>query len=45
MATLVWVFTILSFSAGAYLSYRITKWHYMRKIKKLKHAQLNPAGT
>lgn len=33
METLTWLFFVLSFTVGAYLSYRVTKWYYKRKIK------------
>ena len=35
MTTLTWLFFILSFCAGAYIAYRVTRWNYRKKINKL----------
>lgn len=35
METLTWLFFFLSCAVSGYLTFRISRWHYMRRIKKL----------
>lgn len=40
METLTWLFFTMSFFGGGYIGYRITKWHYKRKINKLENSSI-----
>ena len=35
METLTWLFFAMSSIISAYVTFRITKWYYLRKIKKI----------
>lgn len=45
MSTLVWMVSIPSCIITSYLTFRVTKWYYTRKIKKLQNAKRGAANS